>query len=117
MLRVSERFLKQAHDNYATDAYHSLSIEGYRVTHELIEQVRAGDWGPEHVPEDRKHQDALAVRGYWQAFQAVQKSMGDILNGVNAGEVFRTDHGRWFFELFEPFVAAGMYGPEESHDS
>ena len=109
---AKERFLKRAHDIYVTDAYHSLSIEGYRVTQELIEQVQAGDWDPEHVPEDRKQHDTLAARGYWQTFQAVQKSMGDILNGANAGEVFRTDHGRWFFELFEPFVAAGVYGPE-----
>ena len=107
-----ERYLKQTHDLYVTDAYHSLSIEGYGVTQELIEQVRAGDWDPERVPEDRKQHDALAARGYWQAFQAVQKSMGDILGGTNAGEVFRTDHGRWFFELFQPFVAAGVYRPE-----
>jgi hypothetical protein len=28
-------------DAYVTDAYHSLSIEGYRVTPELIERVRS----------------------------------------------------------------------------
>ena len=82
MLRVSERFLKQAHDNYATDAYHSLSIEGYRVTHELIEQVRAGDWDFEHVPPrcevlpdamdtlfallgEEPHPALRAVAGHW----------------------------------------------------
>ena len=108
---AKERFLKQAHEIYVTDAYHSLSIEGYRVTQDLIDQVRAGDWDPEHVPEDRKQHDTLAARGYWQTFLAVQKSIGDILNGANAGETFRTDHGRWFFELFEPFVAVGVYGP------
>ena len=108
---AKQRFLQQVHDLYVTDAYHSLSIEGYRVTQELIEQVRAGDWDPEHVPEDRQQHDTLAARGYWQAFLAVQQSIGDILNGANAGETFRTDHGRWFFELFEPFVAAGVYGP------
>ena len=108
---AKERFIKQAHELYVTDAYHSLSIEGYRVTQDLIDQVRAGDWNPEHVPEDRNQHDTLAARGYWQTFLAVQHSIGDILNGANAGETFRTDHGRWFFELFEPFVAAGVYGP------
>jgi len=29
-------YLKEADDMYVTDAYHSLSIEGYRVSHELI---------------------------------------------------------------------------------
>ncbi|MDN8616094.1 hypothetical protein [Variovorax ginsengisoli] len=31
-------------DVYVTDAYHSLSIEGYRVTPELIRRVAAGGW-------------------------------------------------------------------------
>ena len=60
---------------------------------------------------DRQQHDTLAARGYWQTFQAVQRSMSDILSGANPGERFRTDHGRWFFELFQPFVAAGLYGP------
>ena len=107
---AKKRFLKQVHEIYVTDAYHSLSIEGYRVTKELIDQVRAGDWDPEHVPEDRGRHDTLAARGYWQTFLAVQQSIGDILNGANAGEIFRTDHGRWFFQLFEPFVVVGVYG-------
>ena len=29
---------------YKNDAYHSLSIEGYRVTPELIERVQRGNW-------------------------------------------------------------------------
>jgi len=29
------------------DAYNSLSIEGYRVTPELIERIRDGKWDPE----------------------------------------------------------------------
>lgn len=104
------RYLAQAHALYVTDAYHSLSIEGYRVTPELIEKVRSGDWDPAHVTEDRQQKNVLAARGYWQAFQAVHLSINDILSGANPGERFRTDHGRWYFELFQPFVAAGLYG-------
>ena len=37
---AKERFLKQAHDLYVTDAYHSLSIEGYRVTTRVRTVVR-----------------------------------------------------------------------------
>ncbi len=33
-------YLKAVDDIYVTDAYHSLSIEGYRVSPELIERVR-----------------------------------------------------------------------------
>jgi hypothetical protein len=32
-------YLKRVNDVYVTDAYHSLSIEGYQVTPELIERV------------------------------------------------------------------------------
>jgi len=35
-------YLKRVNETYVTDAYHSLSIEGYRVTRELIERVRTG---------------------------------------------------------------------------
>ena len=46
------------------DAYHSLSIEGYRVSPELIERVRSGAWNPDSDAQGRAHRDALAVRGY-----------------------------------------------------
>ena len=39
-------YLKQVDAIYVTDAYHSLSIEGYRVNTELIERVRAGTSEP-----------------------------------------------------------------------
>ena len=54
---------------YKSDAYHSLSIEGYSVTPALIERVQRGDWDPDHHDDDRQSRDALAARGYWQAFQ------------------------------------------------
>ena len=49
-----EAYLKQVQDNYVTDAYHSLSIEGYRVSPELIERVRSGTWNPEADEQDRE---------------------------------------------------------------
>ena len=44
------------------DAYHSLSIEGYRVSPELIEKVRVGNWKPEE--EDKEHKNALVAVSY-----------------------------------------------------
>ena len=38
--------LERIEDVYVTDAYHSLSIEGYRVSPALIEAVRGGAWNP-----------------------------------------------------------------------
>ena len=103
-----DAYMKRVSDAYVLDAYHSLSIEGYRVSPELIERVRSGNWNPDGDDGDRSHRDALAARGYWQAFQAVQKSVRRILKGENPGAVADADHGEWYRELFAPSVTAGL---------
>ena len=101
-------FLQQMDHLYASDAYHSLSIEGYRVNASLIERVQSGNWNPEKVKEDKEQFNALAARGYWQAFQAVKASIIDVLNGKDAGEATADDYQAWYRELFAPSVAAGI---------
>jgi hypothetical protein len=90
-----------------------LSIEGYRVTPELIERVRSGDWNPESVDADRNHRDTLAARGYWQAFQRVKQSVEKVLSNQNAGLVAGADHSIWYRELFGPSVTAGLIKPAD----
>ena len=104
-------YLQKVEDLYSTDAYHSLSIEGYRVSSKLIERVKTGNWNPETDESDRDHRNALAARGYWQAFQAVKGSIEDILDRKNAGAVALRDHGSWYRELFAPSVTAGILRP------
>ncbi|MQT88081.1 Fic family protein [Pseudomonas nabeulensis] len=106
-----DTYLRQVDDVYITDAYHSLSIEGYRVSAELIERVRSGSWNPDDQATDRNHRDALAARGYWLAFQRVKQSLGTILDGKNPGVVAQQDHGAWYRELFAPSVTAGILRP------
>lgn len=103
-----EAYLKQIDDIYVTDAYHSLSIEGYRVSPELIEKVRSGTWNPDDNEEDRALKDALAARGYWEAFQRVKESVRSILEGADAGGVAEKDLTDWYRNLFAPSVAAGL---------
>lgn len=105
------QYLKFIDDIYKSDAYHSLSIEGYRVTPELIERVRLGNWNPDRHEADRQGRDALAARGYWQAFQAVKESIAKIVNGTNPGTLVHTDHRQWYRELFQPCVVAGLISP------
>ncbi len=105
-------YLHQLEDVYATDAYNSLSIEGYRVSAELIERVRAGNWNPDNGA-DREHQDALAARGYWQAFQKVKDTVSGVLQGANAGDAAQADHGTWYREMFGPSVTAGILKPAD----
>ena len=104
-------YLKFVEDIYESDAYHSLSIEGYSVTPALIDRVRQGDWNPRGSEEDRKSRDALAARGYWQAFQQVKDAVASIIGGAPAGILVRDAHRDWYRELFQPSVAAGILRP------
>jgi len=104
----SAGYLAQVDERYASDAYNSLSIEGYRVTDELIERVARGDWSPDGDPEHNNTRDALAARGYYQAFQAVKESISKVLVKDNAGLVVKRDHHDWYAELFGSSVTSGI---------
>lgn len=101
-------YLKDVEEIYVNDAYNSLSIEGYKVSAELIEKVRSGKWNPDIDTSDRDQRDALAARGYWQAFKAVKTSINKVLGGTPAGQVADHDHAAWYRELFGPGVTAGI---------
>lgn len=101
-------YLAAVEDTYVTDAYHSLSIEGYRVDAESIERVRSGDWNLDGDEGDRARRDALAARGYWQAHRAVRDSLARVLRGESAGAVASQDHGTWYREMFAPSFTAGL---------
>jgi fido (protein-threonine AMPylation protein) len=106
--RNKKEYLSEVDEVYKNDAYHSLSIEGFRVSPELIERVMSGKWDPRHHEADRQNRDALAARGYWQAFQRVKLSVSKTLGGENAGVIVKDDHREWYRELFEPSVASGL---------
>ena len=106
-----DKYLKDVDELYAADAYHSLSIEGYEVNAELIERVRSGGWNPDTNESDRQQRNALAARGYWQAYQSVKQSIRKVLAGENPGKVADQYHGAWYRELFAPSVNAGIIEP------
>jgi hypothetical protein len=106
-----EEYLRFVDEIYRTDAYHSLSIEGYSVTPSLVERVRQGGWDPEHDAGDRRNRDALAARGYWQAFQLVKKELEKVIAGDNPAALARAAHNDWYRELFQPCVTAGLLEP------
>ena len=101
-------YIKQIEEIYVTDAYHSLSIEKYKVTPQLIERVRTGAWNTKENEADHKQKDAMAARGYWQAFNVVKRSAKRIFKGENAGKVVDEEHRDWYRELFAPSVAVGL---------
>lgn len=104
----NEEYLNSVDQIYLTDAYHSLSIERYTVSVELIEKVRRGDWNLEDNKEDRNQKDAMAARGYWQATQSLKNSLKKILDGANSGIIADQDHTKWYQELFAPSVTVGI---------
>lgn len=104
-----KELLRQLDDKYTEDAYHSLSIEGYKVSDELIGKVKSGNWNPKE--EDKDAHNALVARGYYQAFLAVRNTIVKIAEGTDAGTAVDEDHGNWYFEMWQPMVAAGLYKP------
>lgn len=108
-----EKFISSVKEMYVTDAYHSLSIERYQVTPELIDRVRNGSWNAKDNDGDSKQRDAMAAKGYWDAFQMVEKSIRKVLTGENAGEVLDNDLGDWYRALFGPSVVSGLLKPAD----
>ena len=105
---VAADYLQQIEEAYVADAYHSLSIEGYQVSEALIARVAGGRWNPDDSAVDRDQRNALAARGYWQAYQAVRGSVARVLQGDDPGAVAEQDHRAWYRELFAPSVTAGL---------
>lgn len=93
---------------YIKDSYHSLSIEGYKITEGLLEKVRGGNWDPRNDDEDQERKNALAARGYYQAYQLLKQSVADALAGEDPARMYVKNHQRWHFELFEPCMRAGI---------
>lgn len=104
-------YLASVEEKYVQDAYHSLSIEGYRVTPDLIRKVRSGQWDPDRNATDRSAADALAARGYLEAFRSVENTVGEILRGGEAADRVRQAHHSWHQSLFAPAVRAGLLPP------
>jgi hypothetical protein len=108
-----ESYMAEVEDRYQADAYNSLSIEGYRVTAELVKKVAAGSWNPEGNLSDIETKNAMAAHGYWLAHNEVKASIRNILSGANPGEAFRLDHGGWYRKLFATNVEVGLLKPAD----
>jgi hypothetical protein len=101
-------YIADVNDKHVTDAYHSLSIEGYQVTEALIAKIASGAWSPDENAQDKQDRNALAAKGYHQAFERVRTSVERVLLQENAGSVAKRDHYDWYMQLFEPLVRAGV---------
>lgn len=93
---------------YIKDSYNSLSIEGYKITEGLLEKVRSGNWDPQNDEEDKERKNALAARGYYQAYQLLKQSVTSAFEGEDPAKMYVKNHQNWHFQLFEPCTRAGI---------
>ncbi|MGD0262994.1 MAG: Fic family protein [Verrucomicrobiota bacterium] len=103
-----EAYIQHVEAVYEHDAYNSLSIEGYRVTPELIEKIRSGAWNAEEDPQDHQQIAAMVAKGYQEAFRRVKQSVARVLHSEKAGLVLRQDYPDWYRGLFSESVRAGL---------
>lgn len=101
-------YLAALDEIYVNDAYNSLSIEGYRVSEELIERVSSGAYDPLNNETDKRNKDTLAASGYYLAFQSVRSSIANVLKGEGGVAVALRDYDDWYASLFQPSVDAGL---------
>lgn len=106
---IAKQVVQEAKLRYVADAYHSLSIEGYRVSSELIELVRSGNWDPEGA--DRQQRDAMAAKGYHEAHKRVMEFIERALQQPEGALKLQTEMSRWYVALFSPSVQAGLLKP------
>lgn len=106
--RPLDKTLTMINEVYVYDAYNSLSIEGYKVTPELIERVSKGDWSPETIEQDNELKDALAARGYYDAFKKVLASITEAYNKEDLNLLIDVGITQWYTSLFSPCVRAGI---------
>ncbi len=103
----AETYLASLADIYQHDAYNSLSIEGYRVTPEIIARVRSGDWNPESG-EDHEHVATMAAKGYFDTFKIVEEDVRSVLGGSDPAISVRKHLQDWYRALFGASIQAGI---------
>jgi len=106
-----ERTIVDVQERYVADAWNSLSIEGYRVTTELIERIRNGTWDPDGA--DKEARDAMAAKGYFDAHKLVIEFVAATLPQSQPSFQVRDALSAWYRALFSPSVQAGLLKPSD----
>lgn len=111
-------YLQQVDAIRLEDAYHSLSIERYRITPELIRKIAEGHWTPETDPADKQQTEALAAKGYLNAFSLLREDAEHVFlerhrNTKLASQRFAERHQAWFQKLFGTSVDVGILEPRD----
>jgi len=109
----TEEYLAHVQAVRVEDAYHSLSIERYRVTPELIRKIAEEGWDPLNDKDDLKQVAAMAAKGYLDAFELVKDDVVQTYASrktdvLLCSRLFSERHQAWYQKLFGPSVNAGI---------
>ena len=102
-----ERLRVAARDAKAYDAYHSTTIEGYRIRPEEVSALIRGAPVGGHDPEEVRSR--MAVAGYSRAFESTLAEVGD---GPDEVPITETLVQKLYVDLFSPSIDAGLLSPE-----
>ena len=58
---------------------------------DLIHRVASGEWQPDQNAADAQQRDAMATKGYYDAFNVVKESIAKIIEGVEAANVVSSE--------------------------
>lgn len=107
-----DKYLANVEAIRVDDAYHSLSIERYRVTPELIRKIAEEGWDVNNA-NDNKQIEAMAAKGYLDAFNLVRDHALEAYSfreiaPTTGSCLFSEQHQTWYQKLFGPSVDAGI---------
>lgn len=103
----SARLLAQAQEVKAYDAYHTTTMEGYRISADVVEAIINGQPLPGGPRDAEALRAAMAVQGYSIAFDRVLQLVRK--NAPITGGLFLD----LYEDLFRPSVDAGIVRPGE----
>jgi hypothetical protein len=64
----ASRLIVRARESKVYDAYHSTTMEGYRISPEVVEAIVRGEPRPDGPQDQKSLESAMAVQGYSSAF-------------------------------------------------
>jgi Fic family protein len=101
-----DKLLSQARQAKSYDAYHSTTMEGYRITPEGVEAALHG-----HAATAKSHEELraqMAIMGYSVAFESVLRSAEEALRSGTPPIVTESTILDLYLDLFSPSVDAGI---------
>lgn len=110
---ATEKVQRSVESQSKLDAYHYFPLKAIVSPRNLLKKFVAKIGNLILMNRIRIKKKALAARGYWQAFQEMKKSVKKVLEGDNPRKVAESDHRKWYQELFQPCVSAGIVKPTD----